>query len=108
MQNDRQAYRLAMKRLLEGGPRLPAPGARRAPGATGPRRPGGGRASSSPAADIRARAVVLATGTFLNGLIHIGDCARGRAGEASAAWLQLRELGFEVGRLKTGTAALRR
>jgi tRNA uridine 5-carboxymethylaminomethyl modification enzyme len=56
---------------------------------------------------FHARAVVLAAGTFLNGLIHIGDwrTAAGRAGEeaATALALQLRELGFEVGRLKTGT-----
>jgi tRNA uridine 5-carboxymethylaminomethyl modification enzyme len=56
---------------------------------------------------FHARAVVLATGTFLNGLIHIGDwrTAAGRAGEEAATALaqQLRELGFEVGRLKTGT-----
>ena len=47
------------------------------------------------------------TGTFLNGLIHIGDwrTAAGRAGEEAATALarQLRDLGFEVGRLKTGT-----
>ncbi len=54
-----------------------------------------------------AKAVILATGTFLNGLIHIGQkqYPAGRAGEAPALALtdSLRELGFEIGRLKTGT-----
>jgi tRNA uridine 5-carboxymethylaminomethyl modification enzyme len=56
---------------------------------------------------IRARAVVLTSGTFLKGLIHIGlnRFPAGRAGESSAEHLTdcMRDLGFEVGRLKTGT-----
>jgi tRNA uridine 5-carboxymethylaminomethyl modification enzyme len=55
----------------------------------------------------RARAVVLTTGTFLNGLIHVGDQRHpaGRMGEAPALPLAqcLKDLGFNVGRLKTGT-----
>ncbi|MCS7161887.1 MAG: tRNA uridine-5-carboxymethylaminomethyl(34) synthesis enzyme MnmG [Bacteroidia bacterium] len=54
-----------------------------------------------------AQAVVLTTGTFLRGIIHIGlnQQAGGRIGEAAAYGLteQLQELGFETGRLKTGT-----
>jgi tRNA uridine 5-carboxymethylaminomethyl modification enzyme len=54
-----------------------------------------------------ARAVVITTGTFLRGLIHIGlkNQAGGRGGEAAAYGIseQLMELGFEMGRLKTGT-----
>ena len=54
-----------------------------------------------------ARAVVLTTGTFLSGLIHVGlqHYAGGRAGDPSAAHLarRLRELALPVGRLKTGT-----
>lgn len=54
-----------------------------------------------------ARAVVLTGGTFLNGRIYIGESAwsGGRVGEAPAVGLsdQLRDLGFEVERLKTGT-----
>jgi tRNA uridine 5-carboxymethylaminomethyl modification enzyme len=54
-----------------------------------------------------ARVVVLTTGTFLRGLIHIGlnNQAGGRGGEAAAYGLseQLMELGFQMGRLKTGT-----
>jgi len=55
----------------------------------------------------RAKAVILTTGTFLKGLIHIGDFVTpgGRMGELSSEKLSdsLRMLGFEVGRLKTGT-----
>ncbi len=57
--------------------------------------------------DIRSRSVVLTNGTFLNGLIHIGDkqFGGGRAGEKAATGIteQLVELGFESGRMKTGT-----
>src|SRR5579862_7864510 len=54
-----------------------------------------------------ARAVILTTGTFLKGMTHIGLASQpaGRAGEAPADGLSddLRALGFETGRLKTGT-----
>lgn len=57
--------------------------------------------------EIPAQAVVLTNGTFLNGLIHIGEDSLegGRIGEYPAVGLsgQLREIGFEVERLKTGT-----
>jgi len=56
---------------------------------------------------VPARAVILTTGTFLNGLLHVGERSirGGRVGEATAAGLSacLSELGFELGRLKTGT-----
>lgn len=56
---------------------------------------------------IGARAVVIATGTFLNGLVHTGrrSYTAGRAGEPASIELAeaLRRLGFAVGRLKTGT-----
>jgi tRNA uridine 5-carboxymethylaminomethyl modification enzyme len=55
------------------------------------------------------RAVVLTTGTFMRGLIHVGlnSYSGGRAGEPASEGLSdsLRELGFRVGRLKTGTPA---
>ncbi|MCX8035761.1 MAG: tRNA uridine-5-carboxymethylaminomethyl(34) synthesis enzyme MnmG [Candidatus Sumerlaeia bacterium] len=58
---------------------------------------------------IRCRAVVLTTGTFLNGLIHVGleSHPGGRLGEPPAVGLSdsLRALGLEIGRLKTGTPA---
>ncbi|MCG9127393.1 tRNA uridine-5-carboxymethylaminomethyl(34) synthesis enzyme MnmG [Candidatus Poribacteria bacterium] len=54
-----------------------------------------------------AETVILTTGTFLRGLIHIGDVSysAGRAGESSAEKLSesFLNLGFEIGRLKTGT-----
>ncbi|HEV8344463.1 MAG TPA: tRNA uridine-5-carboxymethylaminomethyl(34) synthesis enzyme MnmG [Candidatus Binatia bacterium] len=53
------------------------------------------------------RRVILTTGTFLKGLIHVGDrnYSAGRAGDFASQGLSdcLRELGFNVGRLKTGT-----
>jgi tRNA uridine 5-carboxymethylaminomethyl modification enzyme len=56
---------------------------------------------------IKARAVILAAGTFLNGLIHTGRSTytAGRAGEPASIDLaeSLKKLGFPVGRLKTGT-----
>ncbi len=56
---------------------------------------------------FRARAVIVTTGTFLRGLIHVGDvtAAGGRAGEAPAKSLSgsLLKLGFSLARLKTGT-----
>ena len=56
---------------------------------------------------FRAQAVVLTVGTFLGGLIHIGDSnhSGGRAGDppSNALAKRLRELPFRVGRLKTGT-----
>ena len=57
--------------------------------------------------EIESEAVVLTNGTFLNGLIHIGEkqFGGGRAGEKAATGIteQLLELGFESGRMKTGT-----
>ncbi|MBM4121386.1 MAG: tRNA uridine-5-carboxymethylaminomethyl(34) synthesis enzyme MnmG [Nitrospira sp.] len=56
---------------------------------------------------VAARAVILTSGTFLKGLIHVGmsHFPAGRAGEAAAEHLSdcMRDMGFEVGRLKTGT-----
>ncbi|MGE0274890.1 MAG: tRNA uridine-5-carboxymethylaminomethyl(34) synthesis enzyme MnmG [Nitrospiraceae bacterium] len=56
---------------------------------------------------VEAPAVILTSGTFLKGLIHVGlnHFPAGRAGEASAEHLSdcMRDLGFAVGRLKTGT-----
>ena len=57
--------------------------------------------------EIRAKSVVLTNGTFLNGLIHIGDknFGGGRAGERAATGItkDLVDVGFESGRMKTGT-----
>lgn len=57
--------------------------------------------------EIKGRSVVLTNGTFLNGLIHVGDkqLGGGRMGEPRAFGIteQLVSLGFEAGRMKTGT-----
>jgi tRNA uridine 5-carboxymethylaminomethyl modification enzyme len=57
--------------------------------------------------EIRAKAVILTSGTFMNGLIHIGEknFGGGRAGEKASFGIteQLVDLGFEHGRMKTGT-----
>tara|TARA_R110000868_G_scaffold143741_3_gene362250 strand:- start:41712 stop:43580 length:1869 start_codon:yes stop_codon:yes gene_type:complete len=57
--------------------------------------------------EIKSKSVVLTNGTFLNGLIHIGDkqMGGGRAGEKAATGIteQLLSFGFESGRMKTGT-----
>lgn len=57
--------------------------------------------------EIESEAVVLTNGTFLNGIIHIGEkqFGGGRAGESAARGIteQLVALGFEAGRMKTGT-----
>lgn len=59
--------------------------------------------------EIPGKSVILTNGTFLNGLIHIGEkqFGGGRAGERASTGIteQLRELGFESGRMKTGTPA---
>jgi tRNA uridine 5-carboxymethylaminomethyl modification enzyme len=58
---------------------------------------------------IYSKTVVLTNGTFLNGLMHVGksQVEGGRAGETSSKGIseQLEKLGFEVGRMKTGTPA---
>ena len=57
--------------------------------------------------EIRARTVILTNGTFLNGLIHIGEkqMGGGRSGDQASKGIteQLQQLGFESGRMKTGT-----
>ena len=57
--------------------------------------------------EVKAKSVVLTNGTFLNGLIHIGDknFGGGRAGERAATGIteELIEIGFDSGRMKTGT-----
>ncbi|WP_271424142.1 tRNA uridine-5-carboxymethylaminomethyl(34) synthesis enzyme MnmG [Aequorivita sinensis] len=57
--------------------------------------------------EIKAKSVVLTNGTFLNGLIHIGvkQFGGGRAGEKASTGItkDLTDLGFEAGRMKTGT-----
>jgi len=104
-QNDKQRYHMAMKARVEAQPgldlkqalveRLVVEGGRMV------------GVEDHTGFGYPARAVVLATGTFLSGLVHIGhrSIRAGRAGEFAAYGLSthLKELGFELGRLKTGT-----
>ena len=59
--------------------------------------------------EFKAKAVILTNGTFLNGLMHVGrnNMAGGRSGDAASYGLteQLASIGFEIGRMKTGTPA---
>jgi len=104
-QADRSLYRLEMRRVLESTPNLFL-------------RQGlvvdliirNGRVRGLELQDMRrmgTKAIVIATGTFLNGLIHTGrrTYRGGRAGEPPSTELAeaLKQLGFPVGRLKTGT-----
>ncbi|MHB8830249.1 MAG: tRNA uridine-5-carboxymethylaminomethyl(34) synthesis enzyme MnmG [Syntrophales bacterium] len=104
-QCDKQLYRLAMKYVLEKTPRLHL-------------RQGlvekfiveGGHVLGvvdQPGVFYGSKTVVITTGTFLGGLVHIGDVSyqAGRAGEIASMELSacLKACGFEMGRLKTGT-----
>ena len=104
-QADKQSYRVAMRCLLEREARL---GIRQAE-VVGILRENG-QVRGVELADGRrvgARAVVLTTGTFLNGLIHIGErkSAAGRSGESPSVPLaeSIKAMGFGWGRMKTGT-----
>ncbi len=104
-QNDKIRYHMAMKAVVEAQPNLDLK-------QTKARRlvVDGGRVAGVEdylGFGYPARAVVLATGTFLRGLLHIGfnSFQAGRAGEFASYGLadDLKLLGFELGRLKTGT-----
>ncbi len=105
VQCDKQAYRLAMKTRLEQESRIHLREAMVARLLVEDGRVTG--VVETLGMTYRARAVLITTGTFLNGLIHIGDCRvqAGRAGEFAATALadHLKELGFRMGRMKTGT-----
>jgi tRNA uridine 5-carboxymethylaminomethyl modification enzyme len=105
-QADRVLYRRAIRRLLEGTPNLSL----RAGIAEDIETDREGRVTALICADgrrIRCGAMVLTTGTFLRGVIHIGDrqTPAGRMGEAPSIGLAqtLTRLGLPLGRLKTGT-----
>ena len=104
-QADRKRYRAAMQEALSRQDHLTL-----LEGEADDLRVEGGRVTGVVLADGRlldARAVVLTTGTFLRGLIHIGErtIPAGRVGEAPANGLSrtLERNGFVLGRLKTGT-----
>ena len=104
-QCDKQRYSAAMLRLLEA-----VPGLDLVEGVANHVRLEAGRVAGIELADgrlLHCRALVITPGTFLNGLIHIGDrqLPGGRIGEHAARALSecLGELGLDRGRLKTGT-----
>jgi tRNA uridine 5-carboxymethylaminomethyl modification enzyme len=112
-QCDKQAYRLKMREVLESQPNLQIKQAEVAEllvadtteGESEGRRVQGLRLRDG--RTVSARAVVITTGTFLNGLIHCGEQTypAGRSGEPAALLLgeSLKALGFRHCRLKTGT-----
>ncbi len=104
-QNDKKRYHMAMKAVLESEDRIDLKQALVERLVVADGRVVG--VEDHTGFGYQARAVILATGTFLGGLVHIGYQAikAGRAGEFSAEGLsaQLRALGFQVGRMKTGT-----
>jgi tRNA uridine 5-carboxymethylaminomethyl modification enzyme len=104
-QADRALYRREMRRTLEGTPNLHL-----RQGMVIDLSVHSGAIAGVEMQDTRriaAKAVVIATGTFLNGLVHTGrrTYTAGRAGEPASIELAeaLKRLGFPVGRLKTGT-----
>jgi len=104
-QADKSRYRSRMKRVVESTDGLTL----RQAEATGLLVAGGRAAGvvTEEGEEIPARSVILTTGTFLRGLMHVGNRkhAGGRAGDRAASGLSeaLLGLGFEMGRLKTGT-----
>jgi tRNA uridine 5-carboxymethylaminomethyl modification enzyme len=104
-QADKAAYRTRMKRVLEATPNLTI---RQASVERLIVEDGAVRAVESQIGEVfEAATVILTTGTFLKGLVHIGlrNCNAGRAGDFAAMGLSdsLATLGFQIGRLKTGT-----
>jgi tRNA uridine 5-carboxymethylaminomethyl modification enzyme len=104
-QNDKARYHIAMKAVVEKQPGLDLKQAM-----VERLEVAGGRIAGltdQTGFVYSAKAVVLATGTFLSGLVHIGFTAvqAGRAGEFASYGLpaHLKALGFELGRMKTGT-----
>ena len=109
-QADRVLYRLRMRRSLEGAAGLDIKQATVEKLAVEKPAFGGGKVKgvlTSLGAFYGAKAVIVTTGTFLRGLMHIGMDTQeaGRAGEFPSVGLSasLKELGFQMGRFKTGT-----
>jgi tRNA uridine 5-carboxymethylaminomethyl modification enzyme len=104
-QNDKSRYHTAMKRVLENTPGLDLKQAMVEQLLVEDGRVVG--VVDHTGFSHGCRAIILATGTFFSGLVHIGDRSikAGRAGEFASYALpaNLRELGFAMGRMKTGT-----
>ena len=105
-QCDKKAYQFRLKAVCESQERLDlhqGNAARLVLNATGDRAEG---VETHLGVRLRARTVVVTTGTFMRGLLHVGqqNQSGGRMGDpASTLSDSLRELGFEIGRFKTGT-----
>ena len=106
-QSDKRRYRTEMQMLLAGMENLDV-----LEGEAARLISAGGRVTGVETAEgheLECKALVLTTGTFLNGLCHVGEhkFQAGRSGERAAIPLGecVRSLGFRVGRLKTGTPA---
>lgn len=104
-QADRNLYRAEMRRRLSLVENLTVIG-----GEVAEIKIEGGKVTGVELADgtvVKAHAVVLTTGTFLNGLVHVGKrtFSAGRSGEPASIKLAncVRRIGFQTGRLKTGT-----
>jgi tRNA uridine 5-carboxymethylaminomethyl modification enzyme len=103
-QCDKKAYQFRLKAILERTPNLELQQA-----SVTEVLHEGGRVSgviTDLGAEIRAAAVVITSGTFLRGLLHVGETQRagGRMADTSSGLSEsLRKMGFEVGRFKTGT-----
>jgi tRNA uridine 5-carboxymethylaminomethyl modification enzyme len=104
-QNDKIRYHMAMKAVIEAQPDLELKQAKVQRLVTEDHRVVG--VEDNTGFGYQAPMVILATGTFLSGLIHIGfnSIKAGRAGEFASYGLaaNLKDLGFRLGRLKTGT-----
>jgi len=104
-QADKALYRLRMKRVVESTPGLTAIQAQAVDLVFAGDRVDGVRTEHGEV--LHGGAVILTTGTFLNGLIHVGDRQQsgGRAGDRAAVGLTaaLEKVGLATGRLKTGT-----
>jgi tRNA uridine 5-carboxymethylaminomethyl modification enzyme len=104
-QNDKQRYHMAMKAVIERQPHLDVKQALVEKLVVENHQVVG--LEDNTGYGYQAKAVVLATGTFLSGLVHIGfkSIKAGRAGEFAAYGLaeSLHRIGFQLGRMKTGT-----
>ncbi|MFZ4588239.1 MAG: FAD-dependent oxidoreductase, partial [Terrimicrobiaceae bacterium] len=103
-QCDKKAYQFRMKALLEDQPRLDIKQANVTTLLTGP--DGVAGVETNLGLRFSARSVVVTTGTFMRGLLHVGlrNQAGGRLGDGVSTFSDcLRDLGFEVDRFKTGT-----
>lgn len=103
-QCDKKAYQFRAKAILEGTPRLDLKQGNAVRILVG--NEGACGVETNMGLRFRSKAIVVTTGTFMRGLLHVGlnNQAGGRLGDAvSTLSDNLKELGFEVGRFKTGT-----